>query len=104
MGVSFFRVLSVFIHIPASNVEKRIVFFEGNGKAVSGIADCRFFDFGLSVGDCRFSIEAVDFDPGGKHRKKLGQGHNDTCNIFQASIHTLARRVKRQNVRDRMSG
>jgi len=84
MGMLFFRVLFVFMYIPASNVEKKILFFEPPDKGESGIADWRFSiaDFGLSIGDCRFSINAVGFDPGGRHRKGLAQGHGDTCKTF----------------------
>jgi hypothetical protein len=44
------------------------------------------------------NIAPVGFDPGGTHRKGLAQGHDGTCESLLASIHRLARRVKRQCV------
>ena len=56
-------------------------------------------DFGLSIGDWRFAIDEIDFNPGGIRCKGLAQGHDGTCKTILASIHTLARRVKKRGIR-----
>jgi hypothetical protein len=68
----FVHVLFVFIHIPASNVEKRII-FRAAGNGISGVPDG-----GLSVFVCWYLMAAASFDCGGESHERLAQINDGT--------------------------
>jgi hypothetical protein len=63
------------------------------GGAQLPIVDCRFSSF-----EFRFSTAEMGFDPGGRERKGPTKEHHITCQTFPASIHKLARRVKKSSM------